>query len=258
MTDTVRFAPSPTGRMHIGNARTAILNWLLRLKRKGVFILRYDDTDVERSKQEFADGILEDLQWLGITPDRIEHQSKRFERYLDIAEELKLQGAPLPMLRDARRARTAAQTPARPRPAADLRPRRARPDRGRSRQARKRGPQAALAVQARSSRRGVGRPNPRPAAHRHGDAFRSGSGAGRWKLPLHAAVGGGRHRFRRHARHSRRRPCGQHGRADRDFRNAVGSIAAFRASQPAHRGGRQRPVEAAWIAFNRINARERP
>jgi glutamyl-tRNA synthetase len=92
MTDIVRFAPSPTGRMHIGNARTAILNWLLRLKRKGVFILRYDDTDVERSKQEFADGILEDLQWLGITPDRIEHQSKRFERYLDIAEELKLKG----------------------------------------------------------------------------------------------------------------------------------------------------------------------
>jgi glutamyl-tRNA synthetase len=89
MTVTVRFAPSPTGRIHIGNARTAILNWLFRLKREGVFILRYDDTDAERSKQEFADAILADLRWMGIEPDRIEHQSKRFPHYDAAAQRLK-------------------------------------------------------------------------------------------------------------------------------------------------------------------------
>jgi glutamyl-tRNA synthetase len=85
----VRFAPSPTGRIHIGNARTAILNWLLRLKTGGQFILRFDDTDVDRSKPEFADAIVEDLRWLGIVPDRIEHQSERFDRYAAAAEALK-------------------------------------------------------------------------------------------------------------------------------------------------------------------------
>ncbi|HEY7764938.1 MAG TPA: glutamate--tRNA ligase [Aestuariivirgaceae bacterium] len=82
----LRFAPSPTGRMHIGNARTAILNWLMKLKTGGRFILRFDDTDVDRSKQEFADAIVEDLKWLGIAPDRIEHQSTRLDRY-DLAAE---------------------------------------------------------------------------------------------------------------------------------------------------------------------------
>lgn len=92
MTSIVRFAPSPTGRIHIGNARTAILNWLMRLKTNGQFILRYDDTDVERSTQEFAEAILEDLLWLGIKPDRIEHQSKRFDRYAAAADQLKAKG----------------------------------------------------------------------------------------------------------------------------------------------------------------------
>src|SRR5688500_2876311 len=92
MTVTVRFAPSPTGRIHIGNARTAVLNWLMRLKHGGQFILRYDDTDVGRSKQEFADAILVDLRWLGMKPDRIEHQSKRFDRYAAVAEELRSKG----------------------------------------------------------------------------------------------------------------------------------------------------------------------
>ena len=54
-TTTVRFAPSPTGRIHIGNARTALLNWLFALRRQGRFILRFDDTDRERSRDEYAD-----------------------------------------------------------------------------------------------------------------------------------------------------------------------------------------------------------
>ncbi len=88
----VRFAPSPSGRIHIGNSRTAILNWLFARKAGGEFVLRYDDTDLERSKKEFADGIARDLDWLGIKPDRVEYQSKRFDSYRAAAERLKAQG----------------------------------------------------------------------------------------------------------------------------------------------------------------------
>ncbi|MEX0628785.1 MAG: glutamate--tRNA ligase [Cucumibacter sp.] len=77
----VRFAPSPTGLIHIGNARTALFNWLFALKASGEFILRFDDTDAERSRPEFAEAIETDLRWLGIAPHRIEHQSKRGALY---------------------------------------------------------------------------------------------------------------------------------------------------------------------------------
>lgn len=92
MTTIVRFAPSPTGRIHIGNARTAILNWLMAKKADGTYILRFDDTDAERSTKEFATAISEDLAWLGISPNRIEHQSQRFDRYRAAAEQLKADG----------------------------------------------------------------------------------------------------------------------------------------------------------------------
>ncbi|MEI7601432.1 MAG: glutamate--tRNA ligase [Aestuariivirga sp.] len=92
MTAIVRFAPSPTGRIHIGNARTAILNWLMALKSNGQFVLRYDDTDTARSKQEFADGIATDIEWLGIRPARVEWQSKRFGRYDEVANRLRAEG----------------------------------------------------------------------------------------------------------------------------------------------------------------------
>ncbi len=88
----VRFAPSPTGRIHIGNARTAILNWLHAKKTGGTFVLRYDDTDRQRSTAEYADGIAADLDWLGIVPDRIEFQSKRYARYDAVVEQLKASG----------------------------------------------------------------------------------------------------------------------------------------------------------------------
>lgn len=77
----VRFAPSPTGRLHIGNARTALFNWMFAKSRGGTFILRYDDTDSARSTREFADGITEDLSWLGIHPDRVARQSARIAAY---------------------------------------------------------------------------------------------------------------------------------------------------------------------------------
>jgi glutamyl-tRNA synthetase len=88
----VRFAPSPTGLIHIGNARTAIVNYLFARKTGGKFLLRYDDTDVERSKDEYAKAIAEDLAWLGIAPDEVAHQSKRTDRYLAAADKLKAMG----------------------------------------------------------------------------------------------------------------------------------------------------------------------
>jgi glutamyl-tRNA synthetase len=89
MTVTVRFAPSPTGHIHIGNARTALFNWLFAKKAGGRFILRFDDTDVARSKQEYADQIQKDLFWLGIKPDVTAHQSARFATYDAAVETLK-------------------------------------------------------------------------------------------------------------------------------------------------------------------------
>mgnify|MGYP001431431211 CR=1 FL=1 len=81
MTVTVRFAPSPTGLIHIGNARTALFNWLFARQRGGRFILRFDDTDRERSRPEFAEAIEEDLAWLGIRPDAVFRQSERIAAY---------------------------------------------------------------------------------------------------------------------------------------------------------------------------------
>jgi glutamyl-tRNA synthetase len=88
MTTTVRFAPSPTGLLHVGNIRTAILNWLFARRSGGHFVLRLDDTDAERSKEEFAAAIREDLLWLGLAWDREVRQSDRFERYREAADEL--------------------------------------------------------------------------------------------------------------------------------------------------------------------------
>ncbi len=88
----VRFAPSPTGNLHIGNARPALFNWLYAQQNNGTFILRYDDTDVARSRQEYADGIARDLDWLGIKPDRVEKQSERIASYDAAAEQLKKAG----------------------------------------------------------------------------------------------------------------------------------------------------------------------
>src|SRR6516164_7025351 len=85
----VRFAPSPTGRIHIGNARTALLNFLFAKKHHGEFVLRFDDTDLERSKEEYAEAIEVDLAWLGATPDLVLRQSQRFALYHAAAEKLR-------------------------------------------------------------------------------------------------------------------------------------------------------------------------
>lgn len=88
----VRFAPSPTGRMHIGNTRTALFNWLLAKKNGGEFMLRIDDTDKERSKAEYEEGIRDALKWLGLNWSSEARQSARFDRYNEITEKLKKEG----------------------------------------------------------------------------------------------------------------------------------------------------------------------
>ncbi len=89
---TTRFAPSPTGYIHVGNLRTALMNYMIARKTGGTFILRLDDTDQERSKQEYIDGLKTDLEWLGLTWDRMERQSLRFDRYHAAADELRAAG----------------------------------------------------------------------------------------------------------------------------------------------------------------------
>ncbi|GHG16006.1 glutamate--tRNA ligase [Paracoccus aerius] len=86
---TTRFAPSPTGHIHVGNLRTALFNYLIAKKAGGTFILRLDDTDQERSKEEYADGIKRDLEWLGLHWDRVERQSLRLDRYAEAADQLR-------------------------------------------------------------------------------------------------------------------------------------------------------------------------
>ncbi|MEQ1769807.1 MAG: glutamate--tRNA ligase, partial [Devosia sp.] len=81
MAPVVRYAPSPTGRLHIGNARPALLNWLFAKRNDGKYILRLDDTDRERSTDEYAAGIDADLAWLGVTPDARVRQSDRTALY---------------------------------------------------------------------------------------------------------------------------------------------------------------------------------
>ena len=92
MSVKVRFAPSPTGKLHVGNVRTALVNWLFAKGQGGSFVLRIDDTDLARSTQEYEDGIEADLTWLGLTWDERYNQSKRFDRYEEAAARLKASG----------------------------------------------------------------------------------------------------------------------------------------------------------------------
>ncbi len=87
-----RFAPSPTGLLHVGNLRAALMNWMIARQAGGTFILRLDDTDPERSREEYADAIREDLEWLGLDWDREERQSRRLDLYAAAADEMRAAG----------------------------------------------------------------------------------------------------------------------------------------------------------------------
>lgn len=96
MTVVTRFAPSPTGRLHVGNIRTALHNWLWAVKAGGRFLLRIDDTDRERSSEAHVEAIRADLAWLGLTPDGEARQSDRFDRYEAALERLAAAGRAYP------------------------------------------------------------------------------------------------------------------------------------------------------------------
>ena len=82
-----RFAPSPTGPLHIGGIRTALFNWLFSKNQNGIFHLRIEDTDKERSKEEYKQQIIQSLQWIGIKPDKEEYiQSTKIGKHIEIAK----------------------------------------------------------------------------------------------------------------------------------------------------------------------------
>ncbi len=97
-----RFAPSPTGRLHVGNLRTALHNWLLARREGGRFLLRIDDTDAERSEERFVDAIRADLDWAGMTPDGEARQSERFALYTARFNALVVAGRVYPAFETAR------------------------------------------------------------------------------------------------------------------------------------------------------------
>lgn len=92
MTVRVRFAPSPTGMMHVGNLRTALVTWLFCRRHGGHFLLRIDDTDLERSKKEYEEAIEESLVWMGLSWDEKTRQRDRMDRYREVIEQLKASG----------------------------------------------------------------------------------------------------------------------------------------------------------------------
>lgn len=92
MSVKVRFAPSPTGKLHVGNVRTALVNWMFAKGQGGAFVLRIDDTDLARSTAEYEQGIEDDLRWLGLVWDERHNQSRRFDRYEAAAAALKAAG----------------------------------------------------------------------------------------------------------------------------------------------------------------------
>jgi glutamyl-tRNA synthetase len=96
-----RFAPSPTGRLHVGNIRAALHNWLWARRNDGRFILRLDDTDQERSREEHADAIRADLAWLGLVPDAEYRQSDRFGAYEAALQRLRAAGRAYPAYESA-------------------------------------------------------------------------------------------------------------------------------------------------------------
>ena len=99
MTVKTRFAPSPTGKLHVGNARIALINWLFSKSQGGSFMLRLDDTDTERSKEEYAQAIKRDLLWLGLEWDELNKQSLRTIRYQKAFETLKMRAGYTPAMK---------------------------------------------------------------------------------------------------------------------------------------------------------------
>jgi glutamyl-tRNA synthetase len=102
MTIIARFAPSPTGRLHVGNVRTALVNWLFVRERGGKFVLRIDDTDLERSTNEYEAGIKDDLGWLGLNWDATFNQSHSFLPMKPLRKSCAILAVFIPAMKQAR------------------------------------------------------------------------------------------------------------------------------------------------------------
>ena len=237
----VRFAPSPTGRIHIGNTRPALLNYLFAKARDGTFVLRFDDTDTERSRLEYAEAIADDLHWLGVVPDLVVRQSDRTSLYAAATERLKQNGRLYPAYEtadelDRRRKRLQARglPPVYDRGRTRAEPRNAGPPRGR-------GASSALALQARPGNRRLARSGPRREPHRLRIPVGSGAGPRGWDLSLYPAVRRRRHEPRHNPHHPWRGPRHQYGRPDPDLPGfGPGGSPRVRSPQPARHGLRRR------------------
>ena len=252
-----RFAPSPTGYIHVGNLRTALMNFLIARKSGGTFILRLDDTDRERSKQEYVDGIKQDLDWLGLTWDRVERQSDRLDRYAAAADDLRAAG----------RLYEVFETPTE----LDLK-RKKQLNMGRPPVYDRAG--LRLSAEEKAKLRDEGREGYwrflleleriEWADGILGDDLdrrrqRLGPGADPRRRPgaLHLRVVGRRHRHGGHRHRPRRRPCHQHRDPDPDHPRAGRHGAALRPPQPADRAAGRGAVEAARHAVAARPARPR-
>ena len=194
----VRFAPSPTGLLHVGNVRTALFNWLFAKRHGGTFILRFDDTDRQRSKPEYEAAIERDLAWLGLDWARKERQADRLQHY-DLARDRLIAVGRLypcyetPEELEFKRKRLLAQgrPPVYDRTALKL----SDADRARLEgEGRRR-----TGASSSPPRKCAGTIWCRPPAHRRDEPERPSAGARRRQLPLQLHVGGRRHRLRNHS-----------------------------------------------------------
>ena len=258
MTTITRFAPSPTGRLHVGNLRPALLNWLYARKAGGSFILRIDDTDLERSKEEHVEAIKRDLDWLGLGWDRFERQSARMERYNAAADELRASGRLYPAYETATelnlKRKYLAQA-GRP-PVYDRAALRAFGCG--ARQTGGGGPRAALGASnwigpAPPGKTGSGAETSVDCGLR----VRSGADPRGWRLSLHVVQRLRRHRLRRHRRDPGRGSRHQHRHADSDFRRPRRPTHRLRPSLAPRGCGWRRAFQAARLPDAWVPARGR-
>jgi hypothetical protein len=234
-----RFAPSPTGFLHIGGVRTALFSWLQARRHGGQFILRIEDTDRARSTEEAIQVILDGMEWLGLRADEGPvYQTDRFDRYDEIARQLLAQGnayhcycskEELDEMRAAQMARREAAL-RRPLP------------RSQGTETR-RAPGAPLPHARRGRGRG-GRQGLRPRRVRQSRAGRPGAAALRRRADLQLLGGGGRHGHGHHPRRARRRSPEQHAAADQRLPRARRRAAGIRARAHDPRSRRREAVQA--------------
>ena len=208
MSVVTRFAPSPTGFLHIGGARTALFNWLYARHHGGKFHLRIEDTDRKRSTEEAIAAIIEGLAWLGLDWDgEVVHQFARAERHAEVARAPVGRGQGLSLLLHTGRAGGDARGRARGGQAHPLRRALARPRSGRGAEGRGAGHPPEGAADRRDHR-----PGPRPGRGARGQrpARRHGAAARRRHAHLHALRRGRRPRHGHHPGHPGRRPSDQH------------------------------------------------